>query len=141
MPLSSLLFLTSLFSLSSLLVYFLLLENLLMFSQFSKSGKSNYLPMAITSLISKTMETITTKQPRAFFETSNLLYDHQYYFQQARSTDDLLAYAVHGSSFMLKSCDETRVMSIDISKAFDYVWHNCLFAELQLFGLHYTLTK
>ena len=56
-----------------------------------KSDPSNYRPIAITSLISKTMETIVTKQLLAFLETNNLLSDHQYGFRQARSTGDLLA--------------------------------------------------
>ena len=42
-----------------------------------KSDPSNHHPIAITSLISKTMETIITKQLLAFLET-NLLSDHQY---------------------------------------------------------------
>ena len=66
-----------------------------------KSDPSNYRPISITSLISKTMETIITKQLLAFLETNNLLSDHQYGFQQARSTSDLLAYAVHAWSSAL----------------------------------------
>ena len=57
-----------------------------------KSDPSNYRPIAITSLVSKTMETIFTKQLLAFLETNSLLFDHQYGFRQARSTGDLLAY-------------------------------------------------
>ena len=45
-----------------------------------KSNPLNYLPIAITSLISKTMETIITKQLVTFLETNNLLSDHQYGF-------------------------------------------------------------
>ena len=60
-----------------------------------KSNPLNYRPTAITSLISKTMETIITKQLFTFLETNNLLSDHQYGFRKARSTGDLLAYAVH----------------------------------------------
>ena len=87
-----------------------------------KSDPSNYRPIAITSLISKTMETIVTKQLLAFLETNNLLSDHQYGFRQARSTGDLLAYAVHAWSSALESYGESRVISLDISKAFDRVW-------------------
>ena len=45
-----------------------------------KSNPLNYRPIAITSLISKTMETIITKQLLTFLETNNLLSDHQYGF-------------------------------------------------------------
>ena len=91
--------------------------------------------------ISKTMETIITKQLLAFLETNNLLSDHQYSFRQARSTGYLLAYAVHAWSSALESYVESRVISFDISKAFDRVWHKGLLAKLPMFGLHNNLIK
>ena len=106
-----------------------------------KSIPLNYRPIAITSLTSKTMETIITKQLLTFLETSNLLSDHQYGFRKARSTGDLLAYAVHVWSSVLESCSESRVISLDISKAFDRVWHKGLLAKLPIFGLHHALIK
>ena len=106
-----------------------------------KSDPSNYRPIAITSLIFKTMETIITKQLLAFLETNNLLSDHQYGFRQARSTGDLLAYALHSWSSALESYGESRVISLYISKAFDRVWHKGLFAKLPMFGLHHSLIK
>ena len=101
-----------------------------------KSEPSNYRPIAITSFISKTMETIITKQLLAFLEANNILSDHQYGFRQARSTGNLLVYAVHAWSFALESYGESRVISLDISKAFDRVWHKSLLAKLPIFGLH-----
>ena len=106
-----------------------------------KSDPSNYRPIAITSFISKTMETIITKQLLAFLETNNLLSDHQYGFRQAKSTGDLLAYAVHTWSSALESYGESRVISLDISKAFNRVWHKGLLAKLPMFGLHNNLIK
>ena len=106
-----------------------------------KSNPLNYRPIAITSLISKTMETIITKQLLTFQETINLLSDHQYGFRKARSTGDLLSYAVHVWSSALESSGESRVISLDISKAFDRVWHKGLLTKLLIFGLHHTLIK
>ena len=87
------------------------------------------------------METIITKQLLAFLETNNLHSDHQYGFRQARSTSDFLAYAVHAWSSVLKSYGESRVISLDISNAFDCVWHKGLLAKLPMFGLHHTLIE
>ena len=87
------------------------------------------------------METIITKQLLTFLETNNLLSDHQYGFRQARSTGDLLDYAVHDWSSALESYGESRVTSLDISKAFDHVSHKGLLAKLPMFGLHHTLIK
>ena len=106
-----------------------------------KSDHSNYRPIANTSLISKTMETIITKQLLAFLETNNLLSDHQYSLRQARSTGVLLAYAVHTWSSALDSYGESRVISLDISKAFDLVWHKGLLVKPPMFGLHNNLIK
>ena len=69
----------------------------------------------------------------------DLLSDHQYGFRKARSTGDLLAYAVHVWSSALESCGERKVISLDISKAFDRVWHKGLLAKLPMFGLNQTL--
>ena len=82
------------------------------------------------------METIITKQLLTFLETNNLLSDHQYGFRQARSTGDLLAYAVHTWPSALESYGESRMISLDFSKAFDRVWHKDLLAKLPMFGLH-----
>ena len=87
------------------------------------------------------METIITKQLLAFLETNNLLSDHQYGSRQARSTGDLLAYGVRAWSSVLESYSESRVISLDISKAFDRVWYKGLLAKLPMFGLPHTLFK
>ena len=96
--------------------------------KWDKSNPLNYRSIAITSLISKTMEAIITKQLLTFLETNNLLSDHQYGFRKAMSTGDLPAYAVHVWSSALESCGESRVISLDISKAFDRVWRASVFS-------------
>ena len=88
-----------------------------------------------------TTETITTKQLLVFLETNNLLSDDQYGSRQARSTGDLLAYSVHAWSSALESYGGSRVISLDISKVFDRVWHKGLLAKLPMFGLHNNLIK
>ena len=106
-----------------------------------KSDPSNYRPIAITSLISKTMETIITKQLLAYLKTNSLLPDHQFGFRQARSTGDLPDYAIHAWSSALESYGERRVISLDISKSFDRACHKGLLAKLPMFGLHHSLIK
>ena len=87
------------------------------------------------------METTITKQLIAFLETNSLLSHHQYGLRQARSTGDLLAHAVHVWSSAPASYSESRVISLDTSKAFDHVWQKGLLAKLPMFGLHHTLIK
>ena len=145
MPLNSPLFSTSFSNFPTILEFSLPLGSAPTMSlspqKGDKSDLSNYRPIAITSLISKTMSTIITKQLLAYLETNSLLSDHQYGFRQARSTGDLLAYAIHAWSSALESYGESRVISLDISKAFDCIWHKGLLAKLLMFGLHHTLIK
>ena len=67
------------------------------------------------------METIITKQLPALLEANSLLSDHNYGFPQARSTSDLLAYAVNAWSSALESYGESRLIPLYISNAFDRV--------------------
>ena len=53
--------------------------------------------------------------------------------RKARSTGDLLAYAVHIWSSALEYCGGSRVISLDISQPFDRVWHKGLLAKLPSF--------
>ena len=103
-----------------------------------KSDPSNYHPISIISLLSKT---IITKQLLDFLETNNLLSDHQYGFRQASSTGDHLAYAVPACSSVLESYGESRVISLDISKDVDRNWHKGLLAKLTKHALHHSLIK
>ena len=90
------------------------------------------------SLISKTTETIVTKQLRVFLEIKNLRSGHQNGFRQLRSNGDILANAVAWFS-ALEPYVESRVISLDISKASDCTWHKDLLAKLSMFCLHHTL--
>ena len=105
-----------------------------------ESNPLNYRHIAITSLISKIMETLVTKQLLTFIETNNLLSDHPQGFQKARSIGDL-AYAVNVWSLALESYGENRVTSLDIFNAFDHVWHKGFLAKLPMFRLHHTIIK
>ena len=64
---------------------------------------SSFLPILFTSLISKTMETITTKHLLAFFKTNNLLKIIRMVFGHVKPTGGLLAYAVYVLSTALES--------------------------------------
>ena len=68
-------------------------------------------------------------------ESNNLLSDHQYGFRTARSTGDLLSYLTHVWSSSLRNFGESFVVALDISKAFDRVWHKALLTKLPAYGL------
>jgi len=99
------------------------------------SDPTNYRPISITSLLCKVMESLVSEQLLDFLETSKLFSDRQYGFRKARSAGDMLAYVTHLWSGILDGHGEAPIVSLDISKAFDRVWHRCLFVKLRHFGI------
>ena len=94
------------------------------------SNPSNYRPIALTSAVAKVFETLLNSHFIKHLESNNLLSDHQYGFRKARSTGDLLSYLTHVWSSSLRNFGESFVVALDISKAFDRVWHKALLAKL-----------
>ena len=95
-----------------------------------RSNPSNYRPIALTSAVAKVFETLLNSHFIKHLESNNLLSDHQYGFRKARSTGDLLSYLTHTWSSSLRDFGESFVVALDISKAFDRVWHKALLAKL-----------
>jgi hypothetical protein len=67
-------------------------------------------------------------------EDLSLLSDTQYGFRGARSTGDVLAYLTNRWLASLDGHGESCVVALDISRAFDRVWHPALVAKLPHFG-------
>ena len=107
------------------------------FSIPQKGDKSD--PIAIASLVSKTIKAIITKQHIAFLEKNSFLSDHQYSVRQARSTGDLLAYAVHACHSALESYGKSKAIPLDIPKPFGVVWYKDLLTKLLMLALHPTI--
>ena len=68
-------------------------------------------------------------------EKHKLIHDRQYGFRQQRSTADLLAFVGHHWNRSLEFHGESQVVALDISKAFDQVWHAALLNKLPSYGL------
>ena len=99
-----------------------------------RSNPSNYRPIALTSTVAKVFETLLNSHFIKHLESNNLLSDHQYGFRKARSTGDLLSYLTHTWPSSLRDFGESFVVALDISKAFDRVWHKALLAKLPAYG-------
>ncbi|KAJ8734955.1 hypothetical protein PYW08_014205 [Mythimna loreyi] len=81
------------------------------------------------------MERVLNTKLLAYLEANDILSDRQYGFRRNRSTGDLLAYAIHIWSEAIEKHGEALAVSLDISKAFDRVWHESLISKLPSFGL------
>ena len=99
-----------------------------------RANPSNYRPIALTSAVAKVFETLHNSHFIKHLESNNLLSDHQYGFCKARSTGDLLSYLTHAWSSSLRNFGESLVVALDISKAFDRVWHKAVLAKLSACG-------
>ena len=64
-----------------------------------------------------------------------LLTDKQYGFRQARSTADILTVISERIYCSLDKAGEGRAVALDISKAFDRVWHDGLLRKIKSYGI------
>jgi retron-type reverse transcriptase len=101
----------------------------------SRSDPSNYRPIALTCVLSKIFETLLNSHFLDHLESHSLLSDHQYGFRRSRSTGDILSYLTDLWSSALRDFGESCVVALDISKAFDRVWHASLLSKLPSFSL------
>ncbi len=99
-----------------------------------RSNPSNYRPIALLSCLSKSFESILNRKIQKHLSTSDLLSDRQYRFRKGRSTGDLLSLFTDSWSSSLSRFGETFSVALDISKAFDRVWHKSLLSKLPSFG-------
>ena len=104
-----------------------------------RSNPSDYRPIALISCLSKVFESILNKKIQRHLSTHNLLSDRQYGFRSGRSTGDLLSLLTNSWSSSLGCFGETFAVALDISKAFDRVWHKALLNKLPSYGFYPSL--
>ena len=84
---------------------------------------SNYRPISLQPICSKILEKIVFDQVYAFLNTNNLLSVNQSGFRPGDSTIYQLLSITSTIYDSFENYDETRAIFLDISKAFDKVWH------------------
>ena len=100
-----------------------------------RSSPSNYRLISILTVISKVFEIVINSALTRHLESNNLLSDHQYGFRSERSTADLLTVVTERIHQALDVSCEARANALDISKAFDKVWHRGFIHKLQAYGI------
>ena len=96
---------------------------------------SSYRPISLLPIAGKIFEALINKSLVSFLESHSLLSDLQYGFRHSRSSGDLLAYVTEHISRVLDKQGESRSVALDISKAFDKVWHQGLLTKLRSYGI------
>ena len=95
----------------------------------------NYRPVSILSVVSKVFGKLVNNSIADHLEKCGLFSDFQYGFRSSRSTADLLTVVSDRTARDFNSSGTTRAVPLDISKAFDRVWHAGLLHKLKSYGI------
>ena len=99
---------------------------------------ASFRPISLTSCVSKLFERIILSRLLFFLESNSILSPRQAGFRPGRSTLDQILYLSQSISDGFnkpRPGSRTILSTIDISKAFDSVWHPALFHKLISAGL------
>ena len=97
--------------------------------------KSNYRPISLLPICGKILEKIVFDEVYSYLNTNNLLSKNQSGFRPGDSTILQLLSITSTIYESFEKFDETRAVFLDISKAFDKVWHDGIIFKLKCNGI------
>ena len=105
------------------------------FKKDDRQLKSNYRPVSLLNAFSKITEKVVFTRVYNFQLDINFLNPLQSGFRPGDSTVNQLVYMVHNIYDAFERGKEVRMVYLDISKAFDRVWHKGLLLKLKTIGI------
>ena len=100
-----------------------------------KFTATNYHPVTLLSVVSKVFENLVNNRVVDHLEKCSLFSDFQYGFRSSRSTADLLTVLSDRIARAFNRSGASRAVALDISKAFDRVWHAGILHKLKSYGI------
>ena len=100
-----------------------------------RSTAKDYCPVGLLSVVSKFFEKLVNNRIVDSLGKYGLFSDFQYGFRSSRSTADLLTVVPDRIARAFNRYGATRAVALDISKAFDRVWHAGLLHKLKSYGI------
>ena len=101
----------------------------------NRQMKNNYRPISLLPICGKILEKIVFDQVYAFLSANNLLSQNQSGFKPGDSTIFQLLSITSTIYDSFEKYHETRAVFLDISKAFDKVWHEGIIFKLKCNGI------
>ena len=99
-----------------------------------RSTAKNYRPVSLLSVVSKIFEKLVNNRIVDHLKKCRLFSDFQYGFRSFRSTADLLTVVSDRIARSFNRSRATRDVALEISKAFNRVWHTGLLHKLKSYG-------
>ena len=96
-----------------------------------RSTAKNYHLVSLLSVVSKVRKELVNNKIVDHLEKCGLFSDFQYGFKSSRSTADLLTVVSDRIARAFNRSGATRTVALDISKAFDRVWHDGFLHKLK----------
>ena len=100
-----------------------------------RSGAKNYRPASLLSVVSKVFEKLVNNGIVDHLGNCGLFSDFQYGFRSSQSSADLLTVVSDRIARAFNRPVATRAVVLDISKAFDKVWHAGLLHNPRSYGI------
>ena len=100
-----------------------------------RSTAKIYRPVILLSVVSKVFEKLGNNRIVDHLVKSGLFSNFEYGFRSSRSTADLLTVVSDRIARAFNRSGATRAVALDISKAFDRVWHTGLLHKLKSYGI------
>ena len=101
----------------------------------SKSCKTNYRPISLLPSLSKVFESVIHDRLLKHCRENNIISDKQAAYLKGDSTVSQLLYIVHNIRQNWTNKKISHGLFLDVSAAFDKVWHNGLVAKLYQIGV------
>ena len=100
-----------------------------------RSAAKNYCPVSLLSVVSKVFEKLVNNRIVDDLEKCGLFSDFLYGFRSSRLPADLLTVVSDRIARAFNRSGATRAVALDISNAFDRVWHAGLLHKLKSYGI------
>ena len=100
-----------------------------------RSIAKNYHPVSLLSVVSKVSGKLANNRTVDHLQKCGLFSDLQYGFRSSQSAKDLLTVVSDRIARAFNRSGAIRAVALDISKAFDRVWHAGLLHKLKSYGI------